>query len=704
MAGLGVVALIVFAIYDLSTTAAAKDQQVQESELKGQLAQFLLGTREPDGTSLLENPADFSMATRALQVVSLRRPFFAYLLNVGNARSFKAADISWEPPRACLVEFSKPATPGTAATSLQACFAVIPGDHTGRYVYFSLRYPTSKIRRHVAGRPLTEAHHVALTFSGQREVKLTLAFQVPPLARVRYPSQIARFDSLHELAGFLSEDGGKSTRFVNGQAFERVLEEGGNSGRNFVTLVGRINATMLQPSLGEGSAWPSAAIKALSIGARLEDFDESSGSTERILDIAPGVSGTPLVSIAQAYIASVPSRALLQVTTPAPGERKKVIWTSEDAGLARSPRQEGLLQRASDWWTDALISLRGVRDKTVSARQPVYVAGRSEVIATLTAAPIVLPDIATRAFTWLSLTLAAILVLWAYWFKALIGLQRITGTAYAMIVHPSIGRSLSAYAERRDEVGTLGRVFHLLITRNRSRGASLLRRQRQEENRRVEGLRLAEAHVQTRKAILDAIGHEIRSPLQSLLTRTRGNKDVQRDLERVRRAVDALHEATSVEDGLRNGEIIVETHDLAAFLRRLASNLEEAGRKVAYVGPDGGVAAEFDSIQLEQILDNLIDNASRHRLPGTAIELRLEQRPGDVMISVFNQGQHIHEADLERIFGLGVTDSSTPEHGGLGLFASRIYALAMRATIHAENLPTGVALVIAFPLADSSGK
>lgn len=699
-AGFAVVALIIFAIYDLTTTSAATAQQVQESELKGQLAQFLLSTREADGSSLFENPIEFSKASRPIQVVSLRRSFFAYVLNSGNVRSFKASDLRLEPPRACVVEFSA-GQPTDIVTTLQACFATIPGDATGRYVYFFLRYPTSKIRRHQAGKPIADSHHLLLTFSGQRETKLTIVFQMPPLVRARYPSQMARFEDIHELAGFNSEEAGMATRYVKGQAYERMQEENGNPARNFVTLVGRIDASMLLANTGEGSGWPSAAIKSLSIGVRTYGSDAASTKIKEMIDVPPKVDGTAQISLAKSYLATVLSRARLEVSAHVPGSSREVIWRSDDAGITQSSRQEGLLQRVSDWWTKTLVSLKGVHDHVIVTRQSLYVAGKSEVTASLTAVPIVLPEIATRAFTWLSLALVAIFFLWIYWFKAVVGLQRITGTAYSMIVRPSGEGTLSAYAGRSDEIGTLGRIFHLLITRNRSRSASLNRRQRQEENSRVEDLRLAEAHVQNRKAILDAIGHEIRSPLQSLLRRTRGDSDVQHDLERVKRAVDALHQATSVEDGLRNGDFIVERHDLAIFLQRLASNLRETGKPVGYIGPVEGVPADFDPIQLEQILDNLIENALRHRTQNTDIELRLEKEPGAVKLSVFNHGPNIPDADLERIFDYGVTDSTSAEHMGLGLFASRIYALAMRATIRGENHPSGVAMVIVFPSTDT---
>ncbi|OIT12276.1 hypothetical protein BL243_23325 [Ralstonia solanacearum] len=105
----------------------------------------------------------------------------------------------------------------------------------------------------------------------------------------------------------------------------------------------------------------------------------------------------------------------------------------------------------------------------------------------------------------------------------------------------------------------------------------------------------------------------------------------------------------------------------------------------------------MDSIQLEQILDNLLDNAQRYREVGTNIELRLSESGDLIELAVFNRGVPIPEADIERIFDLGVSDSDAPSNSGLGLFASRIYALAMDVTLHARNEVGGVSLVLQFP-------
>ena len=690
------IALLLAAVIDISTSANQKEQRVQESELKGQLAQFLLSTREPDGSSLLENPSEFSAVNRALGVITLRRSFFSYLLQTGNARAFKTGDISFEAPRACQVEYPGGRRNGTLAGNLRACFAAVPGDQTGHYVYFSLRYPSSKIQRHRAGQPLADVNRVVLTFSGPREGRITLAYQLPPLARSRYPSQLSRFEQVHEISGFASDDGGLPSRLVNGQAFESQVEEEGGTSQNIVTVVGRLDAAFLQSSTPD-DAWPSSALKKATIGVKV--YDKASAAAEPIVlfDVPPGKVGTPLVSLTQAYLAAVPSRASLQVSSVG-HQGTKVIWRSDDAGLSQSTtRLDGWWQDIADRWSALIISKGVLQTAPVSASRTVRIGGPVNVTATLTATPFRLPDLATRAFTWISAAVALILTLAVYWGINVLKLRRLRAMAYAMAVRPTWAGDLKQFAAR-NEIGTLARVFYLLLRRSRSRDANLVKRLRNRELRRAEQLRLAEAHVQNRKAILDAVGHEIRAPLQSLLNSTKDQPPVQQKLDRIRRAVEALHEATSVEDGLRSGEIAVAPTDLADWLQRFAHNLNADGRGVEYVGPATEVVVQMDSMQLERILDNLLDNAQRHREVGTNIELQLEEWGDLVELAVFNRGASIAEADLERIFDLGVSDSSAPSNGGLGLFAARIYALAMNVTIRARNeLSGGVSLILQFP-------
>lgn len=701
-----VASLIAGATYDLVTSASTKEQHIQESELRGQLAQFLLSIREPDGSTLLENPTEFSATSRALQVVSLRRFPFVYLLNAGNAKRFKTDDLAWESPRACQVEFAGSQLP---ATTLQACFAAIPSDPTGRYLYFSLRYPTAKVHRHVRGQYVALTDRVEVVFAGTKPIQLTLVFEAPTLALARYPSQMARFEGVHELTGFVGVDGGRPMRLVSAQAYESDVQEAGTATKHFVTVVGRIDSAMLNPAVSETDAWPATDLKAMTIGLRVYAKEESETPLQ-LFDVPPGGKGTPLVSLTQSYLAAVPSRAPLEVATSLGGS-ERTVWRSDDVGLAQLSRLQGIWQSIADWWAGEVLATPSTGEQVVRAQQDLIVFGIPPAVATLTATPITLPDIATRAFTWLTVVALLIALLALDLEIYLIRLLRLRGTAYSMAVRHTNAGNLQRFVGREREVGTLARIFNLLIKRSRTRSANVVKRSRREAER----LRIDEAHVQNRKAILDAIGHEIRSPLQSLQTllsstsetqedrEQDGRADAQKYLARIRRAVEALYDAASVEAGLKSGEIILARHDLAAFLTRFASNLAANDKPVTYVGPREGITfADTDTIQLEQILDNLIDNAMRYRVGSTNIELRLANVEQGPRLTVFNQGRKIPDDELERIFDLGVSDSDSPASTGLGLFASRIHAVAMKVTLGATNEHDGVAFTLQFPSTGAS--
>ncbi len=172
-AGLVFGILFLAAIFDFVGAATQKDQHVQESVLRGQLAEFLLATRDPEGGSLLENPREFTKSRRPVQIVSMRRPFFNYFLTKANLRTFRTEDLRWDPPRSCIIEFAPVDKPGDVGPghsySIQACFAAIPSDPAGHYVYFSLRYPWTAIVRHQRGHSASESDRVLLRFVGQRE-------------------------------------------------------------------------------------------------------------------------------------------------------------------------------------------------------------------------------------------------------------------------------------------------------------------------------------------------------------------------------------------------------------------------------------------------------------------------------------------------------------------------------------------------------
>lgn len=679
-----------YAIVDFVQTASRKEHQIQESVLRSELGQFLLTTREPDGSSLLENPNEFTGAKRPVRVVSIRRPFFSYFLTKANSKVFRSENLRFEPPRACVIEFlptTSPAEIDKPPVPLQACFAAIPSDSSGRYVYFSLRYPTPSIRRHVPGQPLEASDRVFLRLAGKREVILALTYQRVPQPRGRSlrATPTERYDGFHEVAAYLPDEGGRPTRLVNAQAYERKVSDDEN-GR--VTLVGRIDASLL-PVDDRMADWPSSAVKALKIGVEIFPATDSlfqSRPPKPLYGFAPDDEGTAQLSLEQAYRMTVLSKATLAVKVRDGADKDNVFWTSSALESSGPEQHRGWFQSLANRVAKALVS----SVPQVYAVQDHHLGGLPPLVATLTEDVNIVPDIAARSVAW---QIAAILViggLIALQWGGARRLERLTRTAY--IAAASRGGNFAEYANSNDQIGTLGRVLHLLFKRDRQRMAVRRRRLERENQQKADAIRKERELLENRREILHAIGHEIRSPLANLLARKEQDPDMARNLSRMERAVKTLQEAASIEEGLINGEIAARVEDLATFIAKFTDNLRISGRPIDGHGLRSGVLAYFDDLILENVLDHLFDNAERHALPGSKIKVRWEDEGDQVSIVVFNRGNPLE--DCESIFKLGVSDPDNGGQLGLGLYAAKMYLSGMNGSISARNQDDGVAFTV----------
>lgn len=694
LGGIALLILTVWAIADFVRAAKTKDEMHQESVLRSQLAEFLLSTREPDGSSLLENPVENTRSARSAQVMTIRRPFFSYFLTRDNQRSFQADELRFSPPRSCSTEFAIETNRGSvqqspgANNTIQACFAALPLDPAGRFVYFALRYPSPPIIRHTPGKPLAESDRVILQFVGQRTVTITLAFETPPAPITRRRAPGKKLNGFYEVAGFLTGDGGKPNRAVQAQAYERAQD--GESA--VVTILGRIDSRIL-PGFNDGEAWPSSGIKVLRIGTEIVvapvDGKPSSG-----YGFAPGHIGKAVMSLEQAYMSSVISRAALIVRAENRSASDLDLWSSTALGIRQDSAPSTMWQALSNWI--ARLVVRGVPPVHVSQLQDID--GLPRMTATLTAERIVIPDIAARAFMWIVALLITILCLIAIAIVKLSKLDRLTRTAHSIAKAHRLG-GLEQFAHEKDQIGTLGRVMHVLFQRDQKRLNRHLRRVDSDTLLRQQAFAKELELLKIRQHNLHAIGHGIKSPLGTLLASKDLSERHRRALEGMRRNVEALYEANRLEDGVKNGEIVVSHQDIAEYVAEFTERLREERHSVTASGPTSGIVAVYDPITLDQHLDHVVNNALRYA-NGTTIEISVRAEGEMAVIEVFNYGKHIE--DTVAIFSLGVTDRSSSENMGLGLYAAKIQIGGMGGNIVAENREGGVAFIITLPLSKGS--
>jgi signal transduction histidine kinase len=209
--------------------------------------------------------------------------------------------------------------------------------------------------------------------------------------------------------------------------------------------------------------------------------------------------------------------------------------------------------------------------------------------------------------------------------------------------------------------------------------------------------------VEQEKEQWHAVGHEIMSPLQSLLA-LHGNPEdpSHRYIARMRQAVRVLYGRASPSEAFQSSTLEVATLDINAFLANVAANAPHIGiENVVYAPQAAPVPVHADEYSLEDVVSHLLKNADRYRVPGTPIVLALEfsgnAEAGNVKVVIYNRGPRIAPEWREKIFEYGF---SNPEeqpaegHRGQGLFVAKTYMAKMGGTISVRNEAEGVSFLL----------
>ena len=192
-----------------------------------------------------------------------------------------------------------------------------------------------------------------------------------------------------------------------------------------------------------------------------------------------------------------------------------------------------------------------------------------------------------------------------------------------------------------------------------------------------------------------AVGHEIMSPLQSLMVLHGDSADpAHRYISRMQQAVRVLYGSASPSEAFESSALNVQTLDANAFLSHVAHNAEAAGiAGVTFTPGAQAVMVRADEYSLEDVVSHVLRNAERYRTPNTPIAIALALQPPEAVVTIGNQGPPISPDLFDKIFEYGVSDQ--PEAGALGqrgqgLFVAKTYMAKMGGTISARNTADGV--------------
>ncbi|MFZ6721526.1 sensor histidine kinase [Undibacterium sp. Ji49W] len=232
-----------------------------------------------------------------------------------------------------------------------------------------------------------------------------------------------------------------------------------------------------------------------------------------------------------------------------------------------------------------------------------------------------------------------------------------------------------------DELGVLASCLH-----------DLLRRVKEDVERET-------IRTEQEKEMWHAVGHEIMSPLQSLMV-LHGSPDDQsnRYISRMQQAIRVLYGSASPSEAFQSTVLQVSEIDITLFLKNVADNAPLVGiPDVAYQGTDEAVMVKADEYSLEDVVTHVLRNAERYRQTGSAISIKLQTSETTATITIHNDGPHIANDMIDKIFEYGVSDqqdSAANGNRGQGLFVAKTYMAKMGGTISVQNVADGVSFVL----------
>jgi signal transduction histidine kinase len=227
----------------------------------------------------------------------------------------------------------------------------------------------------------------------------------------------------------------------------------------------------------------------------------------------------------------------------------------------------------------------------------------------------------------------------------------------------------------------------------------------------------AESANRAKDEFLAMLGHELRNPLAAIISAvsildriggqddiaTRARQAIRHQITHLGRLVDDLVDVAHV----TSGDIVLacEPLNLATSVQRAVSTLASTGRLERHVVDVRAepVWANADPARLNQIVANLLTNATRYTSPGGTIRVHVRSEGDQAIVGVTDTGIGIPPNLLPRIFDLPGRSDRRPDHaqGGLGVGLTLVRRLVEvhggRVEAFSEGPGRGSEFVVRFP-------
>lgn len=195
-----------------------------------------------------------------------------------------------------------------------------------------------------------------------------------------------------------------------------------------------------------------------------------------------------------------------------------------------------------------------------------------------------------------------------------------------------------------------------------------------------------------RSAILDALAHEFKTPLATILAAAGGLREagplepaqmemadtVESEATRLGNLASRLLRTARLEkEDIRPR---MELTDLGSLIGRIVRQYAERSPDRRIVTPaSGSVEVMADAELLRLAIGQILENACKYSEPGSTVTIRMDRQPDAVVIRLANDGSSIRAHERQRIFERfyrGADARRSTSGSGLGLYVARKIATA----------------------------
>jgi two-component system CheB/CheR fusion protein len=226
--------------------------------------------------------------------------------------------------------------------------------------------------------------------------------------------------------------------------------------------------------------------------------------------------------------------------------------------------------------------------------------------------------------------------------------------------------------------------------------------------------------VQRRDAFLAMLSHELRNPLSAVLNAVRAmrrRKNSWQDLEtafdiaerqanQMARLLDDLLDVSRItQNKIELRRRVVDLRDVAhEAVEAGAAMFEQRGQQLVMLAPKKPLPVYGDATRLQQVVGNLLNNASKYTPAEGCIELEIERSGRRARIIVRDDGEGIPQDRLEDIFKPFMQADKTLERrdGGMGVGLTLVRSLVElhggEISAHSEGSGKGSEFVVSLPM------